>query len=349
MTRDIIETQSPRDRSVLGNGRKPTISDIARQAGVSVWTVSHVLNKSSLVTIKSATRELVQDIATELGYRPNHAARALVGSKTNLAATWMNTRAEYSTYYGHMQHLLHKIARSHRYHCITEDVILDEVNRGDFSNLLNWPVDGVIACDVSGPVEAFAKINPNKSLAVVNIGGWIVESVDSVKVDLEVGAIAAVRHLIDIGCKRIAYISDPPFDTRATAYSLVMREAGRREEIISTPADSRVSSRLALEMYVSLHGLPDGVFCKNDEVAIGVSQAVKNIGAKAPDDIAIVGCDGIDDTEYQTPSISTLRVPAQAICEAAWDMLIRRTQEHDAPMQHQVFTPELVVRESSRR
>lgn len=323
--------------------------DIAREANVSAWTVSQAINGHLSASISQPTRDRVLAIAAQIGYRPNHAARALVNARTNLVATWMRTHVEYSPYYGRIQHSLQRIARRYGYNCIAEDVVLDEVEQQDFSKLISWPMDGVIACDVGGPVAAYLAVNPRERMPIVNIGAWSVDTTDSVKLDLVPGMLAAARHLVDGGCTRIAYISRLPFDMRSEAYSSVMRDAGRRAEFIEAAVDTRVCARETLTAYAKEHGLPDGLLCENDDVAIGCLCAALDLGARVPRDIAIVGCDGIEDAENQVLPVSTVKVPIETMCESAWTFLVNRINDPSAPLQRAVITPGLVVRDSSRR
>jgi len=329
--------------------RRPTIKDIAEKANVSGWTVSQVLNGRTGVSIAEKTRHRVLQIAGEVGYRPNHAARALVSNRTHLIAIWMRTHESYSPYYGNIQHHLQRFARQHGYQCITEGVAIEDVEELDFSKLMNWPMDGVIACDVNGPVSAYAAINSDDRLPMVSIGALSVDSTDYVRVDLYSGALSAVRHLIDVGCRRISYIGRLPYDMRADAYAHVLQEHNRIEEYIPCPADSRASGRTSILDYIHSNGTPDGIFCENDELAIGCYRGLCELGIRVPEDVAIVGCDGIDDIAYQARQISTINVPIYELCETAWTFLENRINKPDLPQQQHVIIPELIVRESSRR
>ena len=329
--------------------RRPTIKDIAEKANVSGWTVSQVLNGRTTVSIAEKTRHRVLQIAGEVGYRPNYAARALANNRTNLIAILMRTHENYSPYYGNIQHHLQILARRNGYQCITEDVAIDEVDRVEFSKLMSWPMDGAFACDVCGLVSAYTAINTNERLPIVSVGALSIDSIDYVHLDLYSGALDAVRHLIDVGCRRISYVGRLPYDMRADAYAKVLQEHNRPEEYIACPEDSRFSGRSSMLEYVKANGTPDGIFCENDELAIGCYRALTELGIRIPEDVAIVGCDGIDDTAFQARQISTISVPIHDLCEKAWNFLENRITHPDLPQQQHVIIPKLIVRQSSQR
>lgn len=329
-------------------GRRTTIADIARRAGVSNWTVSHVLNRRADVSIADATRARVMQAAADMGYRPNPAARALANGRTQLVALWVIAGDSYSPYFARVQYELQRRVLEGGYRALTEDVPLPDAHRRGFARLLNWPVDGVMACDVAGPADAYVSAAEGRP-PLVSLGVWCVEAADYVRLDLAPGSRDAVRHLLTVGCRRIAFVGPAAHDDRAAAYEEVMREAGRPAELVHTPANDRASIRAFFHDYLMANGRPDGLFCQNDDRAIACCRALADLGLRVPEDVAVVGCDGIEETEYRTAPISTIQVPVGEMCDLAWRALRARMTDPLAPPRRHVLTPPLVVRESSRR
>jgi LacI family transcriptional regulator len=128
-----------------------------------------------------------------------------------------------------------------------------------------------------------------------------------------------------------------------------MAEAGKQVEYIITPDEHRRSVASPLTDYIERHGCPDGLFCFNDDMAIGAYRTLKDLGRRIPDDVALVGCDGIDDLKYLDPRVSTIVQPLEHMCMIAWTFLERRIKNNALPLQHITVQPKLEIRESSQR
>jgi DNA-binding LacI/PurR family transcriptional regulator len=103
----------------------------------------------------------------------------------------------------------------------------------------------------------------------------------------------------------------------------------------------------ALKAYIARHGCPDGLFYFNDDVAIGAFRALRDLGLRIPQDVALVGCAGIEDTAYHDPPLSTIAQPIEEMCVTALSFLIGRIKEPSIPVQQIVLQPRLEVRGSS--
>jgi DNA-binding LacI/PurR family transcriptional regulator len=192
-----------------------------------------------------------------------------------------------------------------------------------------------------------------RQVPVVSMGAYYLTEVDHVGVDLYAGAMQAVQHLIEQGCRRVAYLvnaeSRHPGDARRDAYDMVMREASLSREYIVSVDQSRQAAGAAVAAYVEQFGLPDGIFCHNDEMALGAYRRLRLLGVRVPEDVALVGCDGIEDTEYLEVPLTTIRQPLEEMCGLACEFLHRRMAQPDIPLQSVVLLPQLVVRGSSLR
>ena len=159
----------------------------------------------------------------------------------------------------------------------------------------------------------------------------------------------AVRHLITNGRRRIAYISTPIQDGRNRGYTAAMREAGLKTELIAMEAgpNLRSRSRHFISQYAREHGCPEGIFCQNDDVAIGVCRGLRDMEFRVPEDAAVVGCDAIEDTEYLECPITTISYPVDEMCATAWKFLQNRIENPRCLPQRTVFPSTLVIRASS--
>jgi DNA-binding LacI/PurR family transcriptional regulator len=128
-----------------------------------------------------------------------------------------------------------------------------------------------------------------------------------------------------------------------------MQAAGLRREYIVAVDQSRAAAAAAVAAHVEQFGLPDAIFCHNDEMALGAYRSLRLLGVRVPDEVALVGCDGIEDTEYLEVPLTTLRQPLEEMCRLACEFLQRRMAQPDIPVQSAVLLPQLVVRESSLR
>ncbi|HEX5323416.1 MAG TPA: LacI family DNA-binding transcriptional regulator [Capsulimonadaceae bacterium] len=331
---------------------KPSLSHVAKQAGVSSATVSRVLS-GSRVRIAPETRQRVQEIANDLGYAPNRAARALVTGRTQTLALWaVNLRSPFSAQV--IYNVSQELAR-HEY-----DLMIAAAQSSHSclktAHLLSWPIDGIFALDL--PRAAVPGLN--KSLLggkpFVSLGGYISQESDYVHVDFQAQVMEAIRHLFAVGCRRIAYLVPDWFewfrhagDPRLCGYDTVICDAGKKPEYIAIPDERRRSVAPALTEYINCNGCPDGLFCFNDDMAIGAYRALKDLGRRIPDDVALIGCDGIEDTLYFDPPITTIAQPLEQMCMVAWAFLERRIRDNDLPLQQITVQPRLEIRQSSRR
>jgi LacI family transcriptional regulator len=284
------------------------------------------------------------------GYQPNMAARALVTGKTRAVSLWMphlggrhGADVLYATEHETRERGYDLLIRSARPHHLD-----------DAHQLARWNSDGILAYGLPDVTDEFWRIwSAREGLPppIVSMGSYAVDHVDMVHIDLAYGTRAAVRHLVSVGCERVALLIPGPFNTpaepRVTGYHEAAAESGLEPEVI-TSHFGRPSAGQAVLEFLRRDGRLEGLFCFNDELAIGACSALREAGYRLPEDIALVGCDGIEDTAYVTPPLSTLLMPIPEMARNAWTMLEARMANPDAPRQALVLRPELIVRESSR-
>ncbi|MCW3095747.1 MAG: transcriptional regulator, LacI family [Chthonomonadaceae bacterium] len=328
-----------------------TIKNIASELGLSHATISRALNDRKDPFISDATRLRVRQAAEQMGYRPNLAARALATGRTQLIALWLKSLL--TGYHAHVAHYMELQARQHSRKLVIN--ILggpDDMQTGGEEDAA-WNVDGIIAHENSGPVRRLLAQYPSSSIPIVTTGTYsYLADGDMVGIDLYSGAREAMEHLVASGHRRIAYLvngtSDFPAEPRRKAYTGVMGEAGLPEEGIVTTDQLRATARNTVRAYVQEHGCPTALFCHNDDMAIGAYRGLLDAGLRVPDDIALIGCDGIEDTTYLECPLSTIVQPVEAMCALAWQFLERRIADPQMPPQQVTLQSHLAIRESSQ-
>jgi LacI family transcriptional regulator len=337
-----------------------TLQDIAARAGVSKMTVSAVLNgRTGRIFVSEVTRTRVLSLAREMGYRPNAAARALSTGRTGVVEFWaQNVDNPFfnAVFHAVRSHLLaHNLA-----------VTLFEMtaprptpSEGAESSLhpyaaSGWAADGLLILDYPGGeprLEETMRARGARDLPFVTMGTYVASEADFVQVDLYAGAVDAVRHLVALGRKRVAYLVDHasyyPEEPRCRAYAEVMRSAGLEPEWMVAPDNRRATSRKFLHAHMRERGCPEALFCHNDLMAVGAHRALRDLGLRMPEDVAIAGCDGIEEIEYLDPPLTTVAQPVEEMCALACRFLHARIEDPKLAPQQQILKPQLIVREST--
>jgi DNA-binding LacI/PurR family transcriptional regulator len=178
---------------------------------------------------------------------------------------------------------------------------------------------------------------------------------DNVQVDFQAGTKRVMAHLIESGFRRIAHATfvrkDLPQEDRRLEYALAMRDAGLKPEYIYYPLSERQRpiTRQLIQDYIRDKGLPEAIFCHSDDAALGIYRGLCDLNLRVPGDVALVGCDGIEDTEYLEHPLTTLVQPVAEMCATAWRFLQQRLEHPATPAQHALLVPQLAIRESSCR
>lgn len=336
--------------------KRTTAQDVADLAGVSRTTVSFVLNNVSGMRIGEDTRHRVSEAARQLDYHPDAIARRMVKGRTSIIGFVLRQTPDqvYSDWFLPQVLIgLSKAASSQGYHVLIEPAPPD-VDPGAYIRLIRERhVDGIV---LSGPrfddqdlLHKHARHGP-----VVLMGQLPDAGLPFVDVDNVGGAASATRHLIDLGHRRIAFISNASKAYTASAERL----AGYRQalESASIPFDESLvrygdftpaSGEKAMAELLQLTPLPSAVFVASDTVAIGALKVLRNAALSVPRDIALVGFDDTPLSEFIEPALTTIRLPAFGLGWGAAELLIRLIN-HDVIRQPAVLLDtELVVRQSS--
>lgn len=322
-----------------------TLRDIAKAANVSSSTVSRVLNNQDGFFVSDSTRERILSISESLGYRPNRAARALATGCTHVISVLAKLE---SPFYVKVVNCLGKILYDQGYSILVSNV---SESQGILASAFGL-VDGVIAVDCPA-VDDYVSAHQGLQLPFISIGSYRAHNLDYVTVDLYSPTRKVLDHLISMGRRRIIYVCPDGYqgsldDERQSAYIDRMGEAGLHPEFIGVALDLRTEARKAIRNYIEKSGFPDAILCHNDDKAIGVYRGLRDMGMRIPDDVALVGCDGIEDVNFLDCEISSIVQPVEAMCKSGWNFLRNRMADHSMPVQQVVLESEYVIRESSR-
>ena len=334
-------------------GKSPvTLLEVAAQAGVSKITASMILNGSrSNTRVSPSTRERVLAAAREMGYRPNLIAQALATGHSRTVTLW--TPTDFVPYLALIAHHVREEMRRDGYTL----TIWDMPPFGSGENLPpgafpEWTVSGILVPGGKEWVDAYMERTPSP-LPLLSLGAYCSDQADYVSADLKGGSTAALLHLQSMGCQRIDYLvpmrGTQPGDPRYDAYREFIQNTGIPGETIIAPNSARASAHAEIEAHMKRHGPPEGLYCFNDEMAIGANRALREANLRVPEDVALVGCDGIEEMEYHEPPLSTVSVPLRQMCALGWRQLLRRIKDPKTPALQVELPTELIVRRSSRR
>jgi len=299
--------------------------------------------------VAKASRQRILAAARELGYRPNPHARALQRKRTGLIALWIPDQI--STHYSHVARELNRLVKQARH-----ELIVSEVGpTGAKQILTHVPVDGVMAVDFPGQMKVFSQSRAMLSVPLISMGTAGHGKTDSVQVDFRAGTQSAMNHLLDAGYRRIAHATflqnDRLSDSRRLGYQEAMRAAGLKPEYIYYPLTERQRpvTRQLIQDHVRQHGCPEAIFCHSDDAALGIYRGLCDLKLRVPEDVALAGCDGIEDTEYLECPLTTLVQPVAEMCAAAWAFLLKRLGQPEMNRQSLILEPKLAIRESTTR
>jgi DNA-binding LacI/PurR family transcriptional regulator len=334
-----------------GEEMASTIQDVAKAAGVSVATVSRVLNKSNTVT--GATRDAVLEAIRQLDYRPNLLGRNLRRTETKLVLALLPTIA--NPFYSRIVKGIEDVAQKNGYSvmlCNTDSSADRE--RLYLGMLKNRLADGVIlmAPEIGG--EELTAVGSD--FPVVQCCEYIEGAkVSHVRIDNYSAAKKAAKHLVTLGHRKIGLIS-----SRNCFLSTVSREQGFRsvleeagcplEENATAYGDYSFKSghRAALSL-LSQKDTPTAIFAISDIMAIGVLRAAREKGLKVPEDLAVVGFDNISFSSMCDPMLTTVSQPKYDIGCTAMDLLLKTIQGELKEPVEIILENELIIRESTIR
>ncbi len=304
--------------------------DVARRAGVSVSTVSRVLNGIKTDFISKETERKINEIAYTMGYKKNVFAQALTGGKTFLIDL------QIPALYYHMLNEFSVLASETDYTVISRDIEQKYLFNKDIVNL---SVDGVISIVDGGLLESYMKSLPHKNC--VSIGRNCSNKFDYIYEDFYEGTCEAIEYLIKKGAKKIAYLTDDLMvlnrEEKVRAYLTTLEKYGLKPYFINTngwaPNEiyNGVMSELKKETKI------DAILCHSDVRHKSCINAIKDFGLKIPKDISVVTSGHIMGKLLDIKKeASGVYVEDTIICKKAWEFLMNRIENPKIPIQKYV-------------
>jgi LacI family transcriptional regulator len=326
-----------------------TIKDVAREASVSVATVSRVFNDSGPVS--DETRERIREVAERLHYFPHGGARSLITSKTSTLGVLLPDL--YGEFFSEVIRGMDQAAQRSGYHLLVSSSHDDKAEIEAAMRAMRGRVDGLVA--MSPHLDATSLVaNVPSTLPVVLLNCAVNgDSYDALTIENRRGAQAMVRHLLGLGHRHIAMVTGAAgnydAEERQRGYRKAMRDAG-----VAVPNEWQVAGDFteragfrAVGALLALRPRPTALFAANDSMAIGALSGLREAGLRVPDDIAVTGFDDIPMARYMSPPLTSVRVDIAELGARAVRTVLHAVSEKNAhTRRHQHLGTTLVIRQS---
>lgn len=331
-----------------------SLKDVAKLAGVAVGTVSRYLNEPE--RLRESTRQKIQPAIKALGYSPNSVARSLRRGKTGLVMVTCWSIGD--PYFGDVIRGIERVAQRHGF-----AVLVKEVPSVRWSSalvrdiILSRAADGVIVLGSISPFDMEEGADSEVRYPPVVVGAEMVsmamQRLPSVRIDNVAAAEELTRFLVDLGHRRIAFMTGEP-----GSHMMDDREIGFRNVLAAhgVPVPSELfaygdliiqGGRKATQTLMNLSEPPTAIVCANDEMAIGAMAELRAMGLTVPQDVSIVGFDDIRYAELMNPRLTTVAQPREEIGERCFHRLVRAMDDPAAETGVEIVPHKLVVRDSA--
>jgi LacI family transcriptional regulator len=328
-----------------------TIYQVSELAGVSLATVSRVMNNSGKVSPK--TRQKVEDAMNELGYSPNSIAQSLASRRSNSIGVLVPEL--HGPFFGVILSAIEAELRAAGKHVIITAGHSDEaVERENIEFLYTRRCDALILYVYGVPDDYLIELSKG-SVPIVFLNRFIPDTASQcISLDNEQGGYIATKSLLDLGHRELAYISGPLWKRdsmkRLAGHKRALAEFGLEpnERLMFEGNYEEASGRLGMQ-HLLASGLPfSAVICGNDEMAAGVMGAARERGYAIPDDFSVIGFDNVFFSRLLYPTLSTIDCPIRKMGKMAARSVLKNTYgQKEQEIQYR-FEPSLVLRESVR-
>jgi LacI family transcriptional regulator len=324
--------------------------DVAEQAGVSVTTVSHVVNNTR--PVNQDKRERVLAAMHQLGYQPNKLARSLRRGKTHTVGVIVPDSA--NPFFAEVARGIEDTSFEHGYSVILCNTDCDLDKERLYTNLLSEKqVDGILFVAAGVSQENLNDLLPRR-IPLVLIDRHVPEvAVDTVLVDNARGGWLATRHLLELGHRRIGCIMGPEDITssnqRLDGYRQALHEHGQSPDgdLIVAGDFQFESGYRGGQALLTLPEPPSAIFASNDLMALGAARAARELGFEIPATLSLVGFDDVQLATYANPPLTSVRQPKYEMGVLATRLLFERVVDQGQPLQSHLLDTELVVRQST--
>ncbi|WP_334180074.1 LacI family DNA-binding transcriptional regulator [Pseudoxanthomonas sp.] len=327
-----------------------TIKDVAREARVSVATVSRALNGHE--NVAESVRQQVLATADRLRYQPHAAARSLSSRRTQTIGVVLPDL--YGEFFSELIRGVDQVARARRQHLLVSSYHGHPEEQGEALRAMRGRVDGLLVLSPYTDRPGFLVDNLPSSLPVVLINTDVQDaSYPALTIDNYGAAVAMVEHLAQAGHRRVAFIGGPEgnFDARERlrGYRDAMARFVPGTQVQEFAGDFSESSGYEAGKRITQSAeKPHAVFAANDMMALGCLYAFNEAGVRVPQDIALAGFDDIPLARFVHPTLTTMRVSIAELGEQAMSRLLETIESDGARVApSSMLVPELVVRASS--
>lgn len=322
-----------------------TQKDVAKKAGVTVTTVSRVINNRGYIA--EETRRKVYQVMDDLNYRPNAVARSLSKKKSNILGVILPTVKH--PFFSSLLSYIEEFAYQNDYKIMLCNSQMEAEKEKDYINMLRaQQVDGIFLASHTLDIAAEMKVD----LPVLTFDRKI-DGLPYICTDNYQGGKLAAEHLIDQGCENLAYIGgslelDLLSNQRFTAFKNSSADAGltvKNYQCQLNSFDRREYQKLAAGIFAGKDKI-DGIFASSDLIAAAVIKEAAKNNIKVPEDLKVIGYDDIELSSLYSPEITTIRQPAAEIAKKAVELLLKAVAGQQIERKT-ILEVELIKRESA--
>jgi DNA-binding LacI/PurR family transcriptional regulator len=326
---------------------KPTITDVARRAGVSKSLVSLVMRGADHVS--PGRRAAVHKAATELGYRPNAMARSLVQRRTHIVGVMVSDL--HNPFFADIVAGIQDQAVRTGYKVLVNTGNRAALREGDaLETLLQLRADGVILAGTVLEDDIILAASMEVPIVLVSREARA-PTVDSITNDDRAGMEIAVEHCVSLGHRRVAYIDGghgAGAPDRRRGYDSAMKRLGlARFTTVVSGTFTEEGGHSGCLVLLAQRPRPTAILASNDLAAIGALNAIEESGLKVPDDVSLIGYDNTSLAALRHISLTTIHQPRLEMGQLALSTLLERVDQHREDPRHVVLSPRLVVRAST--
>ncbi len=331
-----------------------TLKDVSRLAGVSIASVSRVMN-GDYSGVSGETKERILSAAQKLHYRPNRLARSLVKKRSKIVGLLIPDVS--NPYYADLAKGVEQETERNGYNlilCNTQDRV--EKEKKYLNLLFEYNVDGLILTGITEPYGESSELLKGYGIPYVVIDRTDANAPVSFSSNGQRGTYLSTEYLIRLGHRQIAFIGGeekagyPYLDSpRLQGYESALRAYGLHpDERLIREGSYTIESGYGCARELMKSGLPITAFvCTNDLIAFGVIKAVREMGRQVPGDVSVIGYDDIALCSYFEPKLSTIRQDSQELGKSVCRMLLELVREERSGMVVRSVEPELIIRDST--
>lgn len=331
--------------------QRVSLVDVAKEAGVSVTTVSRVINNIDH-PVDSETRKRVLQVVERLGYAPSALARALVTQRSGILGALVGDNAD--PYFATIVHGIHEAAQEFNAIVMIFNTLRDPNLELKFLTVLDaYRADGIIFAGGALIYNGHPDVLDKKIKSYQAHGGCVIALTDHTLevpvVTIENFQIAydATRYLIELGHRKIAYVGGPVHlstsGQREYGFRRAMQEAGLSEDRLVTGDFTFESGVQSIQALLSNPERPTAVLAATDLTALGCMVGAQEYGLRIPTDISVMGIDDIKAAQYVTPSLTTIRIPMQEMGKKAVQLIFSALNGEAVP-NRTILPHEFVIR-----